>query len=45
MRWITQKSIAPKESETVSDVVLDVLLALFLAAIATELLQIIFSIG
>jgi hypothetical protein len=45
MRWMTQKSIVPKEGETVSDVVLDALLAMFIAAAATELIQTIFSVG
>jgi hypothetical protein len=43
MGWITQRWIAPKEGETVWDVVLDALMALFSAAVATEVIQIIFS--
>ena len=45
MRWMTQKPIVPKEGETISDVVLDALLALFIAAIATELVRTILSVG
>jgi hypothetical protein len=43
MRWMTQKWIVPREGETVWDVVLDATMALFSAAVATEVIQIVFS--
>jgi hypothetical protein len=43
MRWITDKWIVPREGETVWDVVLDAMMALFSAAVATEVIQIVFS--
>jgi hypothetical protein len=43
MRWMIQKWIVPKEHETVFDVLLDATMALFSAAVATEVIQIIFS--
>ena len=42
MRWLIQKCIVPKEHETVCDVLLDATMALFSAAVATEVIQIIF---
>jgi hypothetical protein len=43
MRWMTQKLIVPREGETVWDAVFDATMALFGAAVATEVIQIIFS--
>ena len=43
MRWMTQRWIAPKEGKTIWDVVLDAVMALFSAAVATEVIQINFS--
>ncbi len=43
MRWVTEKWIVPKEGETVWDVIVDALMALFGAAVATELIQLIIS--
>jgi hypothetical protein len=43
MRWIIQKWIVPKEDETICDVLLDATLALFSAAVATEVIQIVIS--
>ena len=43
MRWMMQKWIVPKEDETVWDVLLDATMALFSAAVATEVIQITFS--
>ena len=43
MRWMIKKWIVPKEHETVYDVLLDATMALFGAAVATEVIQIIFS--
>jgi hypothetical protein len=43
MRWMIQKWIVPKEHETVYDVLLDATMALFSAAVATVVIQIIFS--
>ncbi len=45
MRWMTQKSIVPKQGEIVSDLVLDALLTLFIAAVGTELIRTILSAG
>ena len=42
MRWMV-KSIAPKEGENIADILLDTLMALFAAAVATEVIHIIFS--
>jgi len=39
---IIQEWIVPKEHETVCDVLLDATMALFSAAVATEVIQIIF---
>jgi hypothetical protein len=43
MRWMIQRWIVPKEHETVYDVLLDATIALFSAAVATQVIQIIFS--
>ena len=43
MRWMTQKWIVPREGETVWDVVLDAMMALFCAAVATEVIRIVLS--
>jgi hypothetical protein len=40
-----QKWIVPKEGETVWDVIVDALIALFSAAVATELIQLIISMA
>ncbi len=42
MRWLTEKWIVPKEGETAWDVAIDAAVALFGAAVATELLRLIF---
>jgi hypothetical protein len=42
MRWMLNW-IAPKDDEDIGDVLVDAMLALFSAAVATELIQIIFS--
>jgi len=42
MRWMMQRWIVPKEHETVWDVLLDATMALLSAAVATEVIQIIF---
>ncbi len=44
MRRLTQKWIVPKDHETVWDVVLDAMMALFSAAVATKLIQIILAV-
>ena len=43
MHWMTQRWIVPNEGETIWDVVLDAVMALFSAAVVTEVIQIIFS--
>ena len=43
MRWMTQKWIFPREGETTWDVALDAMMALFSAAVATEVIKIIIS--
>jgi hypothetical protein len=43
MRWMTQKWIAPRDDETIWDVVLDVMMALFGAAILTQLIRLLLS--
>jgi hypothetical protein len=43
MRWVMQKWIVPREGETMWDVVIDAMMALLSAAVATEVIQLIVS--
>jgi hypothetical protein len=42
MRWINQNWMVPREGETAWDVAIDVAVALFGAAVATEFIRLIF---